>query len=73
MESHRLPSLYGQQAEAKLGDASRYRELFAGMSFGRPAAPEEIAWAAAFLASERAAYISGCILTIDGGAAARPG
>ncbi|OGA06206.1 MAG: short-chain dehydrogenase [Betaproteobacteria bacterium RIFCSPHIGHO2_12_FULL_69_13] len=69
----RLTSLYRQQAEAKLGDASRYRELFAGMSFGRPAAPEEIAWAAAFLASERAAYISGCILTIDGGAAARPG
>jgi hypothetical protein len=41
------------------------------MSFGRPATPEEIAWMAAFLASERSGYTSGCIVTIDGGLAAR--
>ncbi len=69
----RLTSLYRQRAEARLGDPARYRELFAGMSFGRPATPEEIAWAAAFLVSERSAYTSGCVLTIDGGAAARSG
>ncbi len=67
----RLKSLFRQRAEAKFGDPERYPELFAGMSFGRPASPEEIAWMAAFLASERSAYISGCIVTIDGGLAAR--
>ena len=67
----RLVSLYRQMAETQLGDAARYEELFKGMSFGRPAKPEEIAWMAAFLASERSSYTSGCIVTIDGGQANR--
>jgi NAD(P)-dependent dehydrogenase (short-subunit alcohol dehydrogenase family) len=67
----RLLGLYKQMAQSKLGDASRYEELFKDMSFGRPASAEEIGWAVAFLASERSAYTSGVILTIDGGQAAR--
>lgn len=67
----RLKGLFRQRAEAKFGDPERFQELYAGMSFGRPATPEEIAWMAAFLASERSAYTSGCIVTIDGGLAAR--
>jgi NAD(P)-dependent dehydrogenase (short-subunit alcohol dehydrogenase family) len=63
----RLISLHKQMAQAKLGDASRYEELFKEMSFGRPATAEEIANAVAFFASERSAYTSGTILTIDGG------
>jgi hypothetical protein len=54
-------------AQTKLGDPERYRELFKDMSFGRPATPEEIANAVAFFASDRSAYTSGTILTIDGG------
>ena len=71
VSTDRLTSLYKQRAETKLGDASRYQELFAGMSFGRPATPEEIGWAAAFLVSERSSYTSGCVFSIDGGLAAR--
>jgi NAD(P)-dependent dehydrogenase (short-subunit alcohol dehydrogenase family) len=67
----RLLSLYKQMAQTKLGDAARYQELFKDMSFGRPASAQEIANAVAFFASERSAYTSGCILTIDGGLAAR--
>lgn len=67
----RLKSLFRQRAETLLGDAARYEELFANMSFGRPGKPEEIASAALFLASERSAYTSGTILTIDGGLSAR--
>ena len=67
----RLKSLYRQRAETLLGSADRYEELFKNMSFGRPGTPEEIANAVLFLASERSAYTSGCILSIDGGLAAR--
>ena len=72
VSTDRLTSLYKQRAETLLGDPARYQELFSGMSFGRPATPQEIAWAAAFLVSERSAYTSGCILTIDGGQSNRP-
>ncbi len=67
----RLISLHKQMAQTKLGDASRYEELFKDMSFGRPATSEEIANAVAFFASDRSAYTSGTILTIDGGSSNR--
>ena len=63
----RLITLYKQMAASKLGDPSRYEELFKDMAFGRPAKPDEIAWTVAFFASDKSSYTSGCILTIDGG------
>ena len=72
VETDRLVTLYRKIAETQLGDANRYRELFKSMPFGRPGRPEEIAHQAAFLVSPRSSYTSGCIVTIDGGAANRP-
>jgi NAD(P)-dependent dehydrogenase (short-subunit alcohol dehydrogenase family) len=41
------------------------------LPFGRPARPDEVADLVVFLASPRAGYLSGTIVTIDGGTAAR--
>ena len=71
ISTDRLTSLYKQRAETLLGDANKYPELFKNMSFGRPGTPQEIAAATIFLASDKSAYTSGCILTIDGGLSAR--
>ncbi|MBV9750164.1 MAG: SDR family oxidoreductase [Acetobacteraceae bacterium] len=64
--TERLTMLLRARAERELGDAGRWQELCRGMAFGRPAAPEEIANAVAFLASPRSGYTSGTVLTIAG-------
>lgn len=62
-------------AAKKYGDAERWRDIEADMNlpFGRMATPAEIADMTAFLASSRASYMSGSIVTVDGGAANRNG
>jgi NAD(P)-dependent dehydrogenase (short-subunit alcohol dehydrogenase family) len=64
--TERLTMLLRARAERELGDAGRWQELCKGMAFGRPAYPEEIASAVAFLASPRSGYTSGTVLTIAG-------
>lgn len=64
--TERLTMLLRARAERELGDAGRWQELCRGMAFGRPAEPEEIANAVAFLASPRSGYTSGTVLTIAG-------
>jgi NAD(P)-dependent dehydrogenase (short-subunit alcohol dehydrogenase family) len=63
----RLETLYRTRAKSTLGDGERWRELLADMPFGRAATPEEIANMVAFLASDRSAYTTGTVVTIDGG------
>jgi NAD(P)-dependent dehydrogenase (short-subunit alcohol dehydrogenase family) len=64
----RLIMLQRDRAAKALGDAERWQELFSDMPFARAAAPAEIGYAVAFLASPRSGYTSATILTIDGGA-----
>ncbi|HCO60569.1 MAG TPA: hypothetical protein DIT58_10290 [Porticoccaceae bacterium] len=67
----RLVSLMKQNAEARGIEPENWRQLTGDMPFGRPAEPAEVADLAVFLASERAAYMSGTVVTIDGGLSAR--
>ena len=67
----RMVKLMKRRALDALGDEGRWEELFDRYPGGRPAAPEEVADLMVFLASPRAAYVTGTIVTIDGGIAAR--
>lgn len=59
------------RAKRELGDEARYMESFKHMPFGRPATVEEVAPMVVFLASDVSNYISGTVVTIDGGIANR--
>ena len=67
----RMVKLMKRKAIDLLGDATRWEELHARYPGGRAALAEEVADLCAFLASPRAGYITGTIVTIDGGIASR--
>ena len=52
------------------GAAERFPALVGGSALKRAGQPEEVAELASFLASDRAAYITGAIIPIDGGSTA---
>ena len=71
VETERLVTLMKTRAADKLGDPERWREFVKGLPLGRPASVEEIANVAVFAASGRASYLSGTVITVDGGHNAR--
>jgi NAD(P)-dependent dehydrogenase (short-subunit alcohol dehydrogenase family) len=67
----RIVSLMKTRASAALGDENRWEEFTRRFPLGRAARVEEVADTIVFLASDRASYTSGTIITIDGGLSAR--
>lgn len=65
-------ALTRRQAQVRFGDENRFQEILDAYPLRRPAKPREIADMMAFLASERSAYTTGVIITIDGGMCAAP-
>ena len=59
------------RAKRELGDENRYTEAFTHMPHKRPASVDEVAPMVVFLASDHSNYISGTVVTIDGGIANR--
>jgi NAD(P)-dependent dehydrogenase (short-subunit alcohol dehydrogenase family) len=71
VDTDRIYNMLKKRAADLLGDAGRFKELAATYPLGRPAHVQEVADLVMFLSSPRAAYISGTIVTIDGGIASR--
>lgn len=62
------PGMVRTPAMANLGDEALNARIAQGVPLGRLGEPQDIANAMLFLASERAAYITGQTLIVDGGA-----
>lgn len=69
--TERLVTMMKKRAEDRFGDAAKWPELMKPLPMGRAGDPNEIGWMVAFLASDKSAYTTGTIITIDGGAANR--
>ncbi len=63
----RIITLTKARAKTTLGDESRWEELLSNMPFGRIAEAEEVADVVLYCASDRASYLSGTVIDIDGG------
>lgn len=71
VETERLRNLLKTRATETYGDETEYRRFFDRYPSGRPAKATEVADLIVFVASEKSAYLSGTILTVDGGMASR--
>jgi NAD(P)-dependent dehydrogenase (short-subunit alcohol dehydrogenase family) len=71
VKTDRMVKINKRRALDLYGDESRWQEMTSHFPGGRPAEAEEVADLMLFLASPRAAYISGTVVTIDGGIASR--
>ncbi len=63
----RIVTLMRSRAEAELGDADRWQSYLARLPGARAARVEEVADVVVFLASEKASYVSGTVVSVDGG------
>src|SRR5215470_10303381 len=67
VETERMVALQRARAARELGDAERWREFFADKPLQRAATPEEVANVILFFASDKASWVSGAVVPVDGG------
>ena len=73
VQTERITTMLKTRAKDEKGDESRWQDYFSGMPLNRPALVEEIANVIVFLCSERASWITGTTINLDGGVANRGG
>lgn len=71
VDTGRIYNMLRKRAKDLFGDELRYVELVKRYPLGRPAHVREVTDLILFLASDRASYVSGTIVTVDGGIASR--
>ena len=69
----RLIGLMRTRAETETGDPERWQSMLSGLPLGRAATVEEVADVVAFMASDRAGWVTGTVITVDGGHGVRGG
>lgn len=69
--TQRMIKIMKRRAVDLYNDESRWQEFYSAYPAGRPATPEEVADLIVFLASPRASYVTGTVVTIDGGISSR--
>lgn len=73
VETERLVGLMRTRAEAEHGDPDRWQSYLSNLPLGRAATVQEVADVVVFMASERANFVNGSVVTVDGGHGANQG
>ena len=73
VQTDRVVTLMRTKAEAEFGDADQWQRYLGALPQGRAAYPSEVANVVAFAASDAASWLSGIVITVDGGHNARGG
>ena len=69
----RLVGLLKTRAQAESGSEDNWQSYLSGLPLSRAATVQEVANVVAFAASDRASYLSGIVINVDGGHGARGG
>ena len=73
VQTERITTMLKTRAKDEKGDENRWQDYFSGMPLNRPALVEEVADVVVFLCTERASWLTGTTINLDGGVANRGG